>query len=86
MKLARLGKNISKVEVTQISVHGIWLYVQGTEYFLSFAEFPWFKEAKIKEIQNVKLLHKQHLHWPDLDVDLELESLANLEQYPLVYR
>lgn len=33
-----------------ISNHGIWLYVKGTEYFLPFEDFPWFKEVKVGEI------------------------------------
>ena len=48
-------------------------------------EFPWFKNAPAISIFNVKLLHIKHLHWPDLDVDLDLDSLANLESYPLIY-
>ena len=86
MKLSKLGTSTSKVEVVHISSHGFWLYLQDHEYFLPFDEFPWFKDAKIKEIQNVKLLHSHHLFWPELDVDLELESLSQLEQYPLIYR
>ena len=26
-----------------------------------------------------------NFHWPDLDVDIELDSLDNLEAYPLVF-
>ncbi|MBL7074960.1 DUF2442 domain-containing protein [candidate division KSB1 bacterium] len=85
MKLQKLGKNISDVEIQNISIYGIWLYVNGKEYFLSYKEYPWFKDAKVTEIYNLELLHDVHLYWPDLDVDLELESLENPEKYPLVY-
>lgn len=47
---------------------------------------PWFKEAKLAAIYNLKLLHGTHLHWPDLDVDLELDSLQQPGKYPLVYK
>ena len=80
------GKSTSVVEVTNISIHGLWLYLESKEYFLPFEEYPWFREASIKEIQNVQLLHESHLHWPDLDADLEVESLENPEEYPLVYK
>ena len=83
MKLKELGKFSSKTEVTQVSVHGIWLLVKGVEYFLSYEEFPWFQNATIFQIQQVKLLHGFHLRWPDLDVDLHLESLIHPEKYPL---
>ena len=86
MKLRNPGKNILNAEVTQISVHGIWLLVQGTEYFLPYQEFPWFKDAVISKVQNVRLTGKSHLYWPDLDVDLEIESLNSLKNYPLIYK
>ena len=60
--------------------------VYDKEYFLTFAQYPWFKEARIDQIQNVELIHDDHLHWPDLDVDLEISSLDNLEKYPLTYK
>jgi hypothetical protein len=34
----------------------------------------------------VQLLHKNHLYWPDLDVDLDIDSLEHPEDYPLVFR
>jgi hypothetical protein len=69
-----------------ISPTGLWLYAKGREYFLPFGEYPWFKTAPVASVQNVRLLHASHLHWPDLDVDLELESLQRPENYPLTYR
>lgn len=86
MKSFALGKNTSYVEIQEISKHGIWIYVKGREYFLPYKDYPWFKEAKISEVCNVQLLSGMHLHWPDLDVDLELEALQYPEKYPLVYR
>ena len=86
MKSLTLGKSTLKAEVVNISAHGIWLYVKDKEYFLPYEDFPWFKNAKIIEINNVKFSHSHHLHWPDLDIDLELDSLKNLQQYPLIYR
>ena len=74
------------VEVSHIDNHGLWLCVEEKEYFLSFEEYPWFKNAKIKEITDVQLLHGCHLHWPQLDVDLEIDSLENSQGYPLIYK
>ncbi|MFQ6093924.1 MAG: DUF2442 domain-containing protein [bacterium] len=86
MKSKTLGENILEAEVTNISMHGFWLYVNKKEYFLSYDEFPWFKDAKVSEILDVQLLHNSHLYWQKLDVDLEVDSLENREEYPLVYR
>ena len=86
MKSLTLGKSTLKAEVVNISAYGIWVYVRDKEYFLPYEDFPWFKNAKVIEIYNVKFSYNHHLHWPDLDVDLELDSFRNLEQYPLIYR
>jgi hypothetical protein len=86
MKSKVRGKNTSQVEVSNIDVHGFWLYVEDKEYFLPFEEYPWFKNAKVKEILNVKLLHGCHLYWPDLDVDLELSCITSPDKYPLKYQ
>ncbi len=85
MRSSAPGKNTFSAEVQNISRNGLWLLVQGKEYFLAHTDYPWFKEAKLAAIYNLKLLHGTHLHWPDLDVDLELESLRQPEKYPLVY-
>ena len=85
MKSEKLGINTSRVEILNISKDGIWLFASPKEYFLSYEDFPWFKNAAVSEIYNVKLLHGHHLRWEKLDVDLELESLDKLSQYPLIY-
>lgn len=84
MRSKPLGKSTSPVEVLNISKHGFWLHVSNREYFLPFDQFPWFREAKISEILNVRLPQPHHLYWPDLDVDLELESIELPEKYPLI--
>lgn len=86
MKLKHSGKNTSKAQVVNVSAHGVWLLINGTEYFLPFKDFPWFKKATIAQLNNVRLLTENHLFWPSLDVDLEVSSLANLQQYPLIYK
>jgi hypothetical protein len=84
MQLQTHGITTSAVEVLNISIHGLWLYVKGKEYFLPYDEYPWFKKARLFEIHDVKLLHGEHLHWRKLDVDLALESLEHPEKYPLI--
>lgn len=89
MKSFELGKSISKgtsgAEVQDASRFGLWLYVNGKEYFLPYDKYPWFKDARVSEVYNLQFLRGYHLRWPDLDVDLELESLEHPEKYPLTY-
>ncbi len=86
MTLKTPGQNISEVEISHIDIHGLWLCIGDKEYFLPYDEYPWFKEAKVKDILNVQLLHEHHLYWPNLDVDLEIESLDEPQNYPLIYK
>jgi hypothetical protein len=84
MKSAALGRSTSPVEVTNVSPHGFWLFVGEQELFVPFKDFPWFKEASIQEIGRVELPSSHHLYWPDLDIDLAVDSLIHPERYPLV--
>lgn len=86
MKSKLAGESTSEVEVSSISKHGFWLFLHGHEYFLPFEKFPWFKDASISSILKVELPQPHHLYWPDLDVDLELESIKSPEKYPLIYK
>ena len=80
------GKNISEIEIQSISGFGVWLLVQGKEYFMPYEQFPWFKDAKVGEILNVTLSPNGKLHWPDLDVDLSVDILEAPERFPLIAR
>ena len=84
MRSALPGLSTSPVEVTNVSPHGFWLFVGDRELFVPFKEFPWFREASVREITNVQLPSPHHLYWPDLDVDLAVESIEHPEKYPLV--
>jgi hypothetical protein len=69
-----------------VSPHGFWLFIENHELFVAFKDFPWFENASIRETANVELPGPHHLYWPDLDVDLAVESLEHPERYPLVSR
>ncbi len=77
------GKNISTVEVTNISAHGIWLLTDDKELFMSYEEFPWFKNATIAQVTNVEEPQRGHFYWPDLDVDLTVDIIEHPGKYPL---
>jgi len=84
MKSAVPGTSILPVEVTNVSPHGLWLMIGEHELFLSFQDFPWFREASIGEVTNLEMPGPNHLYWPDLDIDLAVDSIENPEKYPLV--
>ncbi len=80
------GTRTSSIEVTNVSRHGLWLLVGSRELFAPFDEFPWFRDATIGELTNVELIAGGVIRWPQLDVDLAVESLEHPERYPLVSR
>lgn len=86
MRSALPGKNISEVEVTNVSRHGFWLLIGERELFLPFDKFPWFRDVPIGQLLKVEQPHPSHLYWPDLDVDLAVESIEFPERFPLVSR
>ena len=83
MNSQALGETTSTVEVTNVSSHGIWLLATGKELFIPYDEFPWFKDAPIGKILNVEEPTPGHFYWPELDVDLGLESIEHPERFPL---
>ncbi len=86
-KLKKSGTCISasKIAVQNISSHGLWVLVDDKEYFLSFSRYPWFLTATIEQILNVQFFHGHHMHWPLLDIDLDIDALEHPESYPLTY-
>ncbi len=80
------GIRTSGAEVTHVSSHGIWLLADGREHFLSYDDFPWFKEAPIGKVINVKQVSTGHFYWPDLDVDLDIDAIEHPGKFPLTAR
>jgi hypothetical protein len=80
------GNTISAAEVSHVSRHGFWLLLGDEELLLPFVQFPWFRQATIEQLSDVSWPSPNHLHWPQLDVDLAVESIRNPQAFPLVSR
>ena len=78
------GNITSAPEVTHVSKHGLWLLLGTEELLLPFEKFPWFKRATIEQLEQVEWPTPDHLYWPQLDVDLSVESIRKPEAFPLV--
>jgi len=83
MSLLAHGNNTSDIEVTNISSHGIWLLAHGKELFMSYEDFPWFKDQPVKSLIYLEELSPGHYYWPELDVDLTEEIIEHPERFPL---
>ena len=71
------------IEVTNIESKGFWILIDGRELYLDYLTFPWFLDASVKQIINLKRELSQHLYWPELDIDLTLEMIETPERFPL---
>jgi hypothetical protein len=86
MSSSQLGNPTSAVEVVDISPHGVWILTDDQEHFLPYEHFPWFKQAPVAAVLNVIEDAPGSFRWPDLDVDLCLDSIKAPEKFPLTWR
>jgi hypothetical protein len=86
MRSAEPGTSTSAVELANVSPHGFWLLIDAREHYLPFDAFPWFRDATIGQLSRIERPTRDHLYWPDLDVDLTLDSIERPDAYPLVSR
>ncbi|THJ18441.1 MAG: DUF2442 domain-containing protein [Nitrospira sp. CG24B] len=75
MEFTMRDKGISCIEVSNISRHGLWLCTRDSELFISFKEFPQFLDASVSKILRVEQQNPNFLHWPDLGIDLAVDSI-----------
>lgn len=78
------GTSTSRPEVTHVSRHGFWMLLDTEELLVPFEHFPWFKKATIEQLSDVQWPTVNHLYWPQLDIDLSIESIRNPSAFPLV--
>ncbi len=81
-----LGETTLLPEITNISSYGVWLLSNDKELFMSFEDFPWFKDIPVGKILNVEEPSPGHFYWPDLDIDLSIESIEHPDRFPLKYQ
>lgn len=86
MKSKESGVSTSGVELSNVSAQGLSLLVDGRKHYLAFDHFPWFRHATIGQLSVIERPSSDHLHWPELDVDLSLQSIERPEDFPLVSR
>ncbi len=63
----------SKVNVTFVSTHGLWLLTNNSELFVSFLEFPQLRAASSIKLNHVVRLRSDILYWPDLNIEIPVK-------------
>lgn len=51
---------------------------------MPFTEFAWFRRATIEQLLDVQRPTSDHLYWPQLDVDLSIQSIRDPSAFPLL--
>ncbi len=80
------GAFTSEIEVSLVSNKGFWLLLGNEELFVSYADFPWFKQATVEQITTIEWPSTDHLYWPLLDIDLAPASIRDPDLFPLISR
>ena len=62
-------------KVTHISKHVMWLALGKEELLIAFERFTQFKQATVAQLSDIQQLNIGQLYWPQLDVDVSVESL-----------
>lgn len=83
MSSTPLETTSSEIEVTVIASHGMWLQVREREVFMSYDDFPGFRDAPIGMLRNVKEPVPGHLYWPDLDIAVGIGTIERPERFSL---
>lgn len=86
MALRTHGRNILDNEVTNIGEDGFWILYDNKEYFISFEDYPVFKDTTVKDIYSMKVIAPGQLRWECLDCDIEIIALESPYEYPLIYK
>jgi hypothetical protein len=86
MRSAAHGRLTSSATVENLTPFGMWLLVCGEELFLSREDFPMFAHATVDGLLHVELHGDDHLYWPELDIDLEIDSIRQPENFPMISR
>ena len=76
----------TSVAVLMINSQGMMLSVQGQDYFVSYNRVPWLRDARVGSVLNVQMCGRNAIEWPELDIDLEIDSFRHPERYPLVMK
>jgi hypothetical protein len=78
------GEDTSNLDVLERVPDGFWLALDGERLFLSFTDFPWFRDVTLQGLRAVVRPSADHLYWPALDIDLSVASIRDPAAFPLV--
>ncbi len=76
MNASKNGTNTLSAKVTALHADAMIVDYCGKEYRIDFDRIPYFKSCFVSELYNIQA-SAVGLHWPDADIDLEIEYLEH---------
>ncbi|HKL21498.1 MAG TPA: DUF2442 domain-containing protein [Tichowtungia sp.] len=73
------------ISVENITPFAVWVFDGKKEYAIPFSEFPCLGKVPVEELMHPTLTHGFHLRWENLDIDIDLNSLDHLEDFPIYF-
>jgi len=73
-------------KVVSINSTGLVVHINGEEYQIPFLRVPWFRNAKVEDVFDLRMNGLDEIRWDTLDIDLDIESLKHPEKYPLIMK
>ncbi|MGB5728945.1 MAG: DUF4160 domain-containing protein [Thiogranum sp.] len=67
-------------EVTNVSSHGLWLEIKS---FFCHMRIPLVKRCPNRENPKYPGVDPGHFYWPDINVDLGIETIEHPDRFPL---
>ncbi|MDR0823469.1 MAG: DUF2442 domain-containing protein [Prevotella sp.] len=78
-----LKKSITDLSVIAINSLGVDIFCNGEKLLISYDFCPYFKDAKVKDIFDVRLIGGDVLCWDNLDIHILIDSIKHPEKYPI---
>ena len=78
-----LGISTSRIKTRFLCTtdEGMGVLVNGKEYFLRYADFPWFEYCGASELRDVTA-DRWGVYWNTIGVDLPIEALEDPGKFP----
>ncbi len=72
------------VRVLSIDSEGIVLKTNEGIFNLAHKRYPWFIKGKVSDVLNATRVNPFVIHWRELGVALEIDSLLHPEKFPYI--
>ncbi|MDB6063662.1 MAG: integron cassette protein [Verrucomicrobiaceae bacterium] len=70
------------LQITRISSLGIWLKAHDKKFFMSYGDYPSFKDKPVTAILNVRETSPGKFYWPDIELKIGMDAIQTTQRSP----